>query len=125
MPLLPIISAAPTDEVSISRIVVWSLVMIGVIIVGWLIVAQVKRRLQGPDDDATGTGGIGFTLSDLRQMHKSGQISDEEFERAKGKIVEAARRSAERMGVPGGGNGDVAISGRRRRREPDEPPEQA
>jgi len=57
-----------------------------------LIVSRVKRRLQEPDPPAS----AGFTLSDLRQLHKSGQMSDEEFERAKAKVVEAARRASER-----------------------------
>src|SRR3712207_8783046 len=38
----------------------------------------------------------GFTLADLRQLHKSGQMTDEEFEKAKSKVVEAAKRAAER-----------------------------
>ena len=36
---------------------------------------------------------VGFTLSDLRQMYKSGHLTAEEFEKAKEKIVAAARRS--------------------------------
>jgi hypothetical protein len=36
---------------------------------------------------------VGFTLSDLRQLHRTGKLSTEEFERAKGKIVAAARRN--------------------------------
>ncbi len=78
---------------SINSIVVWSLLLIGLIVAGWLTVWQVRRRLQR---DETPLGNAGFTLSDLRQMHKSGQMSDEEFERAKAKIVEAARRTADR-----------------------------
>jgi len=37
-----------------------------------------------------GAGG-GFTLSDLREMHRSGQMSDEEFEAAKSLIVSAVK----------------------------------
>jgi hypothetical protein len=73
-------------------IILWSLLLIGLIVVGWVTVLQVKRRLQRPDV----TAGAGFTLSDLRQLHKSGQMSDEEFERAKDKVVDAARRAAAR-----------------------------
>jgi hypothetical protein len=36
----------------------------------------------------------GFTLGDLRDMRKKGQVSEEEYERAKAKIVEAAKRAA-------------------------------
>src|SRR2546425_232392 len=77
---------------STSSIVVWSLLLIGLIVAGWLTVWQVRRRLQ--KDDSLGSSG--FTVSDLRQLHKSGQMTDEEFDRAKAKVVEAARRAAQR-----------------------------
>jgi hypothetical protein len=79
-------------DVPIGSIVQVSLILLALIFGGWVTVWQVKRRLTQPDE----TSGAGFTLSDLRQLHKSGQMSDEEFERAKAKVVEAARRTAER-----------------------------
>jgi hypothetical protein len=36
----------------------------------------------------------GFTLSDLRQMHKSGQMSTEEYERARAKLVAVTKHAA-------------------------------
>ena len=78
---------------STSSIVVWSLSLIGLIVAGWLTVWQVRRRLQREDSPL---GSAGFTLSDLRRLHKSGQMSDAEFERAKAKVVDAARRATER-----------------------------
>jgi hypothetical protein len=74
-----------------TSIVFWSLSLIGLIVAGWLTVWHVKRRLQKTDEVL---GNAGFTLSDLRQMHKSGQMTDEEFEKAKGKVLDAARRAA-------------------------------
>ena len=79
-------------DVSLTSIVTWSLVLLALIFAGWLTVWQVRRRLTRPDE----TSGAGFTLSDLRQLHKSGQMTDAEFERAKAKVVEAARRATER-----------------------------
>jgi len=78
---------------STQSIVFWSLLLIGLIVVGWLTVWQVRRRLQRDDP----TGNAGFTLSDLRQLHKSGQMTDEEFQRARDRVVEAARKAAERQ----------------------------
>jgi hypothetical protein len=37
--------------------------------------------------------GLGFTLSDLRQMHRDGHLTTEEFEKAKEKILASARRN--------------------------------
>jgi hypothetical protein len=80
------------DASDYGTIIMWSLLLIGLIVAGWVTVLQIKRRLQKPDV----TAGAGFTLSDLRQLHKSGQMSTEEFERAKAKVVDAARRATAR-----------------------------
>ena len=89
-----LILAAP--ERDYSQIFIWSLALIGVLAVGLVVVSKVKRRLQEPDQPSS----MGFTLSDLRQLHKSGQMTDEEFEKAKVKIIEAAKKAAERDAKP-------------------------
>lgn len=78
---------------SSATIIASSLVLIGLIVAGWVTVWQVRRRLTRPDD----AGGSGFTLSDLRRLRDQGQMTDQEFERAKAKVVEAARRASERQ----------------------------
>jgi len=75
-----------------ATVVKLSLGLVVLVIVGWVTVLQVRRRLTQPDESS----GAGFTLSDLRRLHKSGQMTDAEFERAKAKVVEAARKVAER-----------------------------
>ena len=86
-------------EYGTSDVTVWSLLLIGLIVAGWLTVWHVKRRLQKTDEVL---GNAGFTLSDLRRLHKSGQMTDEEFEKAKGRVVESARRAALRDAGPAG-----------------------
>ena len=88
-------------EFPAASVVKLSLALVALVIVGWVTVLQVRRRLTKPDE----TSGTGFTLSDLRQLHKSGQMSDAEFERAKAKVVEAARKAAERDAAPAGAGG--------------------
>jgi hypothetical protein len=65
------------------------LVVGGAYAVIWL-----RRRFWGSADEEVAP--MGFTLGDLRDLHKSGRISVEEFEKAKEKIVAAAKRAAER-----------------------------
>jgi len=77
-------------------IIIWSCVLVGVIVLAFVVVQQVKKRLRD-DDDENPAASTGFTLSDLRQLHRDGQITDEELDRAKVKIVEAARKSAQRQ----------------------------
>jgi hypothetical protein len=87
--ILAFVAAADRDY---TRVFVWSLALMGLVIAGLVVVSKVKKRMQQSDQPVS----AGFTLSDLRQLHKSGQMSDEEFERAKAKVIEAAKRAAER-----------------------------
>ncbi len=85
--------AAPVD-IPLDKILIASLVLIALVVVGLLVVSQVKKRLTSEEEGKGQPGG--FTLSDLRDLHKSGQMSNEEFERAKAQIIDAARRAAAR-----------------------------
>ena len=75
----------------------WALVLVGVVLVGFYAVVQVKRWVTKPDEPS----GAGFTLSDLRTLHRSGKMTTEEFEKAKLAIVQAAQRAAERKQAQG------------------------
>ena len=83
---------ADIDAANTTSVIIWSLVLVVLILAGFVAVSYVKKRLRNDDDAKDPARELGFTLSDLRQLHRSGQISDEEFARAKGKIVAAARR---------------------------------
>ena len=67
-----------------------------VIVVGALakVVLMLRKWYLSPDDDALPS--TGFTLADLRELHRSGKISEEEFNRAKEKIVTAHQRALQR-----------------------------
>jgi len=56
-------------------------------------VAQVKKWMK-KDEDGEPAGG--FSLSDLRALHRSGKLSLEEYEKTKILIVEAAKAAAKR-----------------------------
>lgn len=90
--LAPLHILATLDKT--QSIIVWSLVLICVIIAGMAITLQVKKKVTetGPANPAGG----GFMLSDLREMVKQGTLTPEEFEKARAKIVDAAKRASER-----------------------------
>ena len=71
----------------------WMLVLLAFVVVGFVAVVQVKRWISKPDE---GAAGAGFTLGDLRALHRSGKMSAEEFEKAKAIIIDAAQRAAKR-----------------------------
>src|SRR5437870_5739253 len=71
----------------------WIIVVAIILALAGVAVAIVRHRMS-PDEDFHGEG---FSLADLRQMHKSGQLSDEEFERARAKMVEALHAAQARQ----------------------------
>jgi hypothetical protein len=74
------------------QILIASGVVVVILLIGFVVVIQVKRRVQTPDEPVAS----GFSLSDLRRLVKQGQMTAEEFEKAKEKVVEAARRAVDR-----------------------------
>ena len=87
----------PSDVV--KYILLWSGGLVVVIVLGMWAAAHLKRRYQQQQSDHP-TAAAGFTLSDLRQLHRSGQMTDEEFERAKAKILGSAKAMTSKMPDP-------------------------
>ncbi|MEM7627640.1 MAG: hypothetical protein AAF333_18750 [Planctomycetota bacterium] len=81
-----------------TEVFFWCAVLLGVAFLMGLTFWIIRKKLMSADDDTAAEGlGLGFTLSDLRQMHAEGQMTDDEFEYAKRKM--AARAKAEIDGV--------------------------
>ena len=83
---------AEVSSERIAGVVAWSVGLLLALVLGMVAAARLKRRLR--QDDVQPAAASGFTLSDLRQMHRSGQLTDAEFERAKEKVVAAAQKAA-------------------------------
>ncbi len=66
-----------------GQLLPWLIMLLVVVVVGAAGIYLVRRMLQG-GHSATGEG---FTLYELRRMRAAGQLSDEEFERAKALII--------------------------------------
>ena len=79
---------------SVGPLLWWMTALIGLLIVGWFAAVQVKKRLRV--DEPEHVAPAGFTLSDLRAMHKSGKMTDDEFERAKEVVLAVAKRQADK-----------------------------
>ena len=90
MSILPPMLAQAEES---GSILLWSLVLVGSLLVLFAAVAWYRKWLR-KDEFAGGAGG--FTLSDLRQLHKSGQMSTEEYEKAKAALVDSATASPTR-----------------------------
>lgn len=95
--------AAPATQSSASDVFMTILpyagVIIGGAIIGGVIMMIVRRRI-----DASGSGTpVGFTLSDLKELRDRGELSDEEFERARQDVITRARKA-----FRSGGDGPAA-----------------
>ena len=113
----PLLAVAPAAGPAADRLFGDLLPALGVlvliILVGGGIAVWLKRRYQAPDAG----GDVGFTLGDLRDMRARGEISDEEFEKAREKMVRgvagAARSPAADAGSRVGGSVPPARSSQR------------
>jgi hypothetical protein len=63
----------------------WLLLLLGVVVVGWIVILWVRRSLRAEVGHTKG-----FSLEDLRSLHRDGSLSDEEYESAKRTLL--ARR---------------------------------
>jgi hypothetical protein len=62
----------------------WLLVLLGMIFAGAIVLYVIRRSItpgNSGDDE-------GFTLHDLRRLHRKGSLTDEEFERARSAMIE-------------------------------------
>jgi hypothetical protein len=75
----------------------WSLVLLVLLIGGAAGVMRLRRWMKEDDEPAPG---IGFTLSDLRQFHRQGKMTAEEFEKAKAMMLGSAKKMTESMPHP-------------------------
>jgi len=77
--------AQTTDKSNrlLADILPWLIVLVGVVLVGGIAIYFIRRHLyaeQSPSD-------VGFSLQQLRELHASGELTDEEFERAKAMMI--------------------------------------
>jgi hypothetical protein len=82
-----------SQSANTGSVLVWSLVLIFFVVLGFVAVSYVRKWVK---DDEVSDKGPGFTLGDLRRMHAKGQMTDEEFEKARAQMIAATQRAAER-----------------------------
>ncbi len=102
--------AAPTRDIYMLLLILIAFVTVASLVGLWL-----YRRMTRPLEDDQPEAG--FTLSDLRRLHREGQMSDEEFERARGRLIAAVKYNANEPSPPGGPEDEPP--------DPSDPPDQA
>lgn len=92
MPLLNTSILAAETNVTTS-ILFWAFGLIILLIVMLISAVWIKKKMSPVDES---TGGGGFTLADLRELRRSGAMTEEEYERAKAKMVQSLQLAAAR-----------------------------
>ena len=83
------------DSEGVGSIFIWSFVLIVILLVGFYGVVWIRNWTKEEEDAAP--IGIGFTLDDLRELRRSGKMTDDEFEKARVKIVQGTQKEAEKI----------------------------
>jgi hypothetical protein len=87
---IALLANAPARTDLFADILPWMAMLLGLVVVGGLVIFVVRRYGRG--DAGTSAG---FTLHDLRTMHAAGELSDEEFARAREALIGRTRAAAE------------------------------
>ena len=72
-----------TADTLFRDVVPWLAALLALVVVGAVLIAWLRRLSRG----GNGSGEEGFSLHQLREMHASGLLSDEEFERARAEVI--------------------------------------
>ncbi len=88
------LAAADASTNGLSGVFVWSGVLIAAVLVAFAGYSYLRRWMRQADDPDAGRG---FTLSDLRDLHRQGKMTDEEFQATRAQLVGAAKRMADGM----------------------------
>jgi hypothetical protein len=91
--MLPVLRLLADDDDPFGIIIACFLLLV-IVVGGGYLAMWLRKRYWGTEEGEPPP--MGFTLGDLRALHKAGRLSVEEFEKAKEKIVTAAKRAAER-----------------------------
>ncbi len=73
-----------TAEDVFSRVLPWLIGLTVIVVIGGIVLTAIRRSMRSGT-----TKHEGYTLGDLREMRSRGQLTDEEFEKAKAKVIEA------------------------------------
>ena len=79
-------------EQSTSRVMIWAVVLILALMLLFGVVV-IYRKWMNTDDTPSGPG---FTLSDLRRLHKEGKMTTQEFEKAKTVLIGSLKAAADK-----------------------------
>ncbi|MGC8539537.1 MAG: hypothetical protein ACP5QA_02790 [Phycisphaerae bacterium] len=71
----------------------WGAALVAAVIIGWIVIRAVRRRVANPPAEVTG---FGFSLKQIEAMYERGELTAEEYKALKRRKAEQAARTAEK-----------------------------
>ncbi len=77
----------------------WGGALVVLVILGWLVILAIRRRVTNPPME---TMGFGFSLKQIDAMYERGEITEDEFKALKARKAQQSARIAEKfLATPG------------------------
>jgi hypothetical protein len=92
--LEPVAPPQHTQETLLADVLPWLILLLGLVIAGGFVIFWVRRSLGA--SASTSSADTGFTLHELRELLQKGEISNEEFERARAAIIGRFQKKSDR-----------------------------
>jgi len=73
------------SQINLQDVIKISLLLVLLLLVGFIVLYIIRKRLSPSSQDFSNSSA--FTLQDLRQMHRDGKITEEEFNLLKDKLL--------------------------------------
>ena len=96
MPAFRLWLIADIDFTTVLSVVAWCAVTLVLCIAAYFGYGRFKRWMGEADEPSA----VGFSFSDLREMRRQGQISEEEFEKARTKLFASAKEMTDKLPSP-------------------------
>ncbi len=96
--------SAPSEKAKFD-VILWAGILMGIVIIGGLAIMMLRNKLRTYEDPGA-SANAGFSLSDLREMRDREEITSEEYEITKAKIVSKVRASADKAAGKMKGDGE-------------------
>src|SRR5580658_3864474 len=93
MPAFRLWFIADDDFTGVLSVVGWCALTLVICIAAFFVYGRFKRWMDEADEPSP----AGFSFSDLREMRRQGQISEEEFEKARAKMFASAKEMTDKL----------------------------
>ena len=90
------LAAAEASTRGMQDVFIWSGVLIGLTLLAFAGYSYLRRWMRSADEPV-GEGNRGFTLADLRDLHRQGKMTDAEYEATRAQLVGAAKRMVDQL----------------------------